>query len=96
MNGFMLLVLVVMAGQVSPGGLTMPPSLNPVQPASMIATPPPQTDYGWQMQGRCVRIHRPDFAWKKPSSCTRTERNAEYDSACCRGSRQENRRPFWF
>lgn len=49
MNGFMLLVLVVMAGQVSPGGLTMPPSLNPVQPASMITTPPPQTDYGWQI-----------------------------------------------
>ncbi len=49
MNGFMLLVLVVLAGQVSPGGLSMPPSLNPVQPASMVTTPPPQTDYGWQI-----------------------------------------------
>ncbi len=47
MNGFMLLVLVVLAGQVSPGGLAMPPSANPVQPASMLTTPPPQTDYGW-------------------------------------------------
>ena len=49
MNGFMLLVLVVLAGQVGPAGPAMPPSLNPVQPASMVATPPPQTDYGWQI-----------------------------------------------
>lgn len=49
MNGFMLLVLVVLAGQVSQAGPAMPPSLNPVQPASMVTTPPPQTDYGWQI-----------------------------------------------
>lgn len=49
MNGFMLLVLVVMAGQLGPGGLTMPPSSNPVQPASMLADPAPNADYGWQL-----------------------------------------------
>ena len=48
MNGFMLLMLVVLAGQVSPAGPAMQPSSNPVQAASMVATPPPQLDYGWQ------------------------------------------------
>ncbi len=50
MNGFMLLVLVVLAGQVSPGaGPPMPSLGNPVQPASMITEAGPQTDYGWQI-----------------------------------------------
>jgi hypothetical protein len=49
MNGFMLFMLVVLAGQVSTAGPAAPPSLNPVLPASAIATPPPQTDYGWQI-----------------------------------------------